>query len=218
KATLGTGFKSPSLYQLFAPATFYGPVGNEDLQPERSVAWDAGIEQEFLDGRLVLGALYFSDEFRNLIDYDYAEGYVNILEASSAGAELVLRARPSGSLELRAGYTLTDAKDETTGEALLRRPRHKFSAALSSDWARKGRLSVEILHLGRRDDLFWTGLATERVSLTACTLLNALASYDLASGLQVFARLDNVLDADYELVKGYGTPGFSLYAGFRLGH
>ncbi len=45
KATLGTGFKSPSLYQLFAPATSFGPVGNPLLRPERALGWDAGIEQ-----------------------------------------------------------------------------------------------------------------------------------------------------------------------------
>ena len=32
KATIGTGFKSPSLYQLYAPGTFWGPIGNADAQ------------------------------------------------------------------------------------------------------------------------------------------------------------------------------------------
>ena len=48
KATLGTGFKSPSLYQLYAPGTFWGPIGNERLKPEESRGWDAGIEQYLL--------------------------------------------------------------------------------------------------------------------------------------------------------------------------
>ena len=33
KATFGTGFKSPSLYQLYAPGTFWGPIGNAALKP-----------------------------------------------------------------------------------------------------------------------------------------------------------------------------------------
>ena len=53
KATLGTGFKSPSLYQLFAPATSFGPVGNPLLRPERALGWDAGIEQSLASGRAV---------------------------------------------------------------------------------------------------------------------------------------------------------------------
>ncbi len=218
KATLGTGFKSPSLYQLFAPATLFGPVGNEGLEPEKSVAWDAGIEQEFLRGRLILGALYFSNDFKNLIDYDFVDGYVNILEASTKGGEFFVRARPSEGLELRAGYTLTDAEDGTSGETLLRRPRHKFSAALSSNFARKGQLSVEMIHLGKREDLFWVGAVPERFTLRACTLVNAVASYDVLPHLQGFVRLDNVLNAEYELVKGFGTPGFAFYGGLRFGH
>jgi vitamin B12 transporter len=216
KATLGTGFKSPSLYQLFAPATPFGPVGNEGLEPEKSTAWDLGIEQDFLGDRLVLGALYFSNAFENLIDYDFVEGYINIGRASTEGGEFFLRARPSASLDFRAGYTLTKARDETSGESLLRRPRHKFSAAISSSITRKGRLSAELVYLGTREDLFWTGIEPERVVLAACTLVNAAASFDVMRHLQVFARLDNILDARYELVKGYGTPGFSLYGGLRL--
>ncbi len=42
--TLGTGFKSPSLYQLYAPGTIWGPIGNESLEPETSLGWDAGVE------------------------------------------------------------------------------------------------------------------------------------------------------------------------------
>jgi len=56
KATLGTGFKSPSLYQLFAPPTAWGPVGNIGLRPERVTGWDAGIEQDIVRDRLRVGA------------------------------------------------------------------------------------------------------------------------------------------------------------------
>ena len=51
KATLGTGFKAPSLYQLYAPPTAWGPIGNRDLEPEESAGWDAGIEQDLAGGR-----------------------------------------------------------------------------------------------------------------------------------------------------------------------
>ncbi len=216
KATLGSGFKSPSLYQLFAPETLFGPVGNEDLEPETSLAWDAGIEQEFLGGRVTLGALYFSSSFENLIDYDFVDGYVNIGKASTRGAEFHLTWRPSNGLNFKAGYTLTEAEDETSGEPLLRRPRHKLSAALSVALSGKGRLSAEAIHLGKREDLFWAGAEPERVILSACTLVNAVASYRLGPHFQIFARLDNLLNAKYELVKGYGTPGFSVSGGLRV--
>ncbi len=217
KASLGTGFKAPSLYQLYAPPTFYGPVGNEHLEPERTLGWDLGMEQRFLGGRLQLGALYFSNSFENLIDFTYTDGYLNVRKASARGAELFLRANPWKDLSLSAEYTRTEARDEDSGEYLLRRPRHKFALRVSTGFTAKGRVTADLLYIGEREDNFWVGYESTRVTLDSYFLINAAAAYDLLPSLQVFARLDNVLNQQYEVVKGYGTPGFSLYAGLRLG-
>ncbi|HSQ79118.1 MAG TPA: TonB-dependent receptor, partial [Candidatus Bathyarchaeia archaeon] len=61
KATLGSGFKSPSLYQLYAPATSFGPVGNLLLRPEHALGWDAGIEQTLAAGRAVVDVTWFEN-------------------------------------------------------------------------------------------------------------------------------------------------------------
>ena len=102
KATLGTGFKAPSLYQLFAPPTAWGPIGNRDLKPERTTGWDAGIEQELAGSRVRLGATLFGNRFRNLITFDPVLGYVNVGRARTRGAELSADVRPRKGLALRA--------------------------------------------------------------------------------------------------------------------
>jgi vitamin B12 transporter len=217
KASLGTGFKAPSLYQLYAPATLYGPIGNENLEPERTLGWDLGVEQEFLQGRLRLGALYFSNSFENLIDFTYTDGYLNLKKASTRGAELFLRANPWNDLFLSAEYTRTEAKDEESGEYLLRRPKHKLALRIGTGFAAKGHVTADLLYVGEREDNFWVGYEPTRVTLDSYLLINAAASYEILPFLQVFGRLDNLLDQRYEVVKGYGTPGFSAYAGLRLG-
>jgi vitamin B12 transporter len=217
KATLGSGYKAPSLYQLNAPATFFGPVGNQELESERCLGWDLGIEQGLWQDRFLLGALYFSNAYKNLIDYSYASGYINVGEASTKGMELFLRAFPAKSIRLSAEYTLTDARDEDTEEQLLRRPRHKLTAGLSFDLGSRAHAALRLNHVGRRDDNFWTGSAPERVELESYTLVNAAASYDILPQLRLFCRLDNLLNQEYELIKGFGTPGFSAYLGFRWG-
>ncbi|XPS41015.1 TonB-dependent receptor domain-containing protein [Aliarcobacter butzleri] len=44
----GTGYNVPTIYQLFEPAQDLGwgpsPVGNDDLQPEKTKGYDIGIE------------------------------------------------------------------------------------------------------------------------------------------------------------------------------
>lgn len=217
KASLGTGFRAPSLYQLYAPPTLYGPIGNENLEPERTLGWDLGVEQEFLQGRLRLGALYFSNSFENLIDFTYTDGYLNLKKASTRGAELFLRANPWNDLFLSAEYTRTEAKDEESGEYLLRRPKHKLALRIGTGFAAKGHVTADLLYVGAREDNFWVGYEPTRVTLDSYLLINAAASYEILPFLQVFGRVDNLLDQRYEVVKGYGTPGFSAYAGLRLG-
>jgi vitamin B12 transporter len=216
KGSIGTGFKSPSLYQLFAPATFYGPVGNADLEPAKSTGWDAGIEQPFFKGRIRFCATYFCHLYKNLIDFDYAFGYINIAEARSRGLELLLEASPLESLRFSAGYTLQKAIDVVTEEALLRRPRDHFQANLNFLLVEKINLDFSLKILGERDDMEFSRWTSRRVQMPSFTLFNAAASYDVLSHAQIFLRLENILNTEYEMIRGYGTPGFSFYGGFRV--
>jgi vitamin B12 transporter len=216
KASLGTAFKAPSLYQLYAPATFYGPVGNIELEAEESAGWDAGIEQSLLEGRLMLETIYFHNRFKNLISFDFLSGYMNIAEASTRGFELRLQARPVETLDVNAAYINTDAEDMATGEKLLRRPEHKFTVRMAWRPTSRADVNLGLIHVGRREDLFYQDSTSTRVVLDDYTLVNATASYQVFDTLRLFLRLDNLLGQEYEVVKGYATPGFSAFAGVKL--
>jgi vitamin B12 transporter len=217
KATLGTGFKSPSLYQLYAPGTIWGPIGNPDLRPETSTGWDAGVEQTLWGDRLSLGATYFHNDFRDLIQFDFLRGYTNTGQAEAKGWEAFASARPADGFLIQACYTRTDSRDEVTGLNLLRRPRDKFTAGLTAPVLPKTQLVLSLIAVGPRDDMAYIGYTASRVVLRGYTLLNAVISRDLGRLGRVFLRLDNILDQSYETVYGYGTARFSIYAGFSLG-
>ena len=216
KATLGTGFKSPSLYQLYAPGNIWGPIGNENLEPEETASWDMGIEQTLWDGKILLEGTFFSSRYKNLIDYDYTEGYINIAQVSSKGVEISLEFFPIENMALSVSYSHTVAKDLNTGEALLRRPKNKFAATLNFGILAKGRIVISLIHLGERDDMEWIDWIATKVRMTPFSLLNAVGSYDILPNIQLFLSLDNILDQRYELIKGYGTPGRSAYMGFKI--
>jgi vitamin B12 transporter len=216
KATYGTGFKSPSLYQLYAPANIWGPIGNANLKPEETTSWDLGIEQDLWDGKVRLGGTYFSSRFENLIEYDYTQGYINIAKASTKGLEMSLEWIPSEKIALSASYSHIKAKDLSTDEALLRRPTDKFTAHLNFGFLVKGHLVLSLVHLGSREDMEWIEWASTRVQMDPFTLFNAAVSWDILSDLQLYLRMENLLDQQYELIKGYGTPGFSVYLGFKI--
>ena len=48
------------------------------------------------------------------------------------------------------------------------------------------------------------------------TLVNVALSWDILPRIQLYLRVDNILDQQYELIKGYGTPGLSMYGGFKI--
>lgn len=216
KATLGTGFKSPSLYQLYAPPTFLGPVGNEDLKPEQSIGWDIGIEQYLVEGKILLGATYFKNDYKDLIQFDFSQGYTNIGSAESRGLEMYFQALPRAGVELNASYTRTEATDLDTDTSLLRRPKDKLSASIFYPIMKKANIRLSLIHIGEREDLDFSTWPASRVTLSEYTLLNAVFSYDLTLNAQAFLRLDNILNEEYEMIKGYGVPGFSVYGGIDL--
>jgi vitamin B12 transporter len=217
KATLGTGFKSPSLYQLYAPGTFWGPIGNAGLKPEESLGWDAGVEQMLLGGALTAGLTYFRDDFRNLIDYDFTRGYVNIGRARTRGVEIFAETKPADGVLGRLTYTSLDARDLDSGTALLRRPNARLTARLDVPFLRLFTAGVSAAWTGARHDKDFSEGTGRDVVLAPYLLVDASLSYSLGPAARLFVRLDNILDARYETVYGYGTARFSVYGGIKLG-
>ncbi|MFW6140620.1 MAG: TonB-dependent receptor plug domain-containing protein [Acidobacteriota bacterium] len=217
KATLGSGFKSPSLYQLYAPGTLWGPVGNTDLKPEKNLGWDAGVEQELFKGRFLIKATYFFNKFQDLIDFDYTQGYINIGKASSQGTEFLVKLVPVKDMSFTASHTWCRAVDDTTEQVLLRRPEHKASLKIYYDGLEKTHMTFSLLYTGERQDNFYKNGQTTRTALADYTLVNASISFDLFNYAQLFLKFDNILNTEYELIKGYASPGFSVYGGVKLG-
>jgi vitamin B12 transporter len=205
RGSIGTGFKAPTLFELFDP-TF----GNPNLKPEESTGWDAGFDQG-LFGRVVIGSVtYFRNNFTNLIQGDPLTFVsFNTGHAGTSGVETALKIVPVKPLELRLSYTFTDTKDKDTGEELLRRPRHKAAARADYDATEKLHLNASYLYVGRRQDV-------GSVTMPDYAVLNLAAAYKVTEKFSVFVRGDNMLNRHYEEIDGFGTPGISGYVGASI--
>ncbi|MDH7499198.1 MAG: TonB-dependent receptor, partial [candidate division NC10 bacterium] len=211
KGSYGTGFKAPTLYQL------YSQYGDRDLDPERSEGWDVGVEQALKGEIASLGATYFHNHFKDLIDFDAAlNRFVNVSRVRTKGVELFLRLRPLPDLSLLATYTRTDAEDRDTGLTLIRRPRNKYSLEASYHFLKRGNFTLSYRYVGKRFDYDYNTFPATRVALSKYALVNLAASYDLTPHFQIFGRVENLFDEDYEEISGYGTPGRSVFAGLKL--
>ncbi len=207
----GKGFKAPSLFQLFAPAGFFGPIGNSNLKPERSRGWDVGIDQRFWNERILLGATWFHNQFSNLIDFQFGTGYVNLTSARSAGLETYAEIRPLDFLTLRGTYTYTNTEDNQD-EQLRRRPRHKGSFDADIALTETAHFHVNVLVVGSRR---FSAFSIKR-KLSNYTVVNLAGDYRVTPWLTLYGRIDNAFDQEYEEVPGYGTSRVAGYGGFRL--
>lgn len=140
KSSIGTGFRAPTNYYLFANPTFSGaaaPNGkmiyaNPDLKPEKARAFDLGTEYHFTDGgnvkatyfitkttdliyqKVTKVATYTDPVINKVIDYEARQD--NTGTALARGIELAGEYPLTNWLSVRGSYAYTDAKitsDET---------------------------------------------------------------------------------------------------------
>jgi vitamin B12 transporter len=216
KATFGTGFKTPSLFNLYDP-TF----GNKDLDPEESTGWDLGFEQYFPDENIMLGLTYFSNQYKNLFGSDENFRTININEAETEGLEFYYSYIPVRQVELKLNYTYTKSVDKNpeldeSERRLLRRPDHKAGLRLNYKPVEKLSLNLEYIYTGLRKDKDFSSFPAALLDLDPYSLINIAGTYRLKEYLELYTRFENILDEDYEEVYGYGTAGFSVYGGIKF--
>ncbi len=211
RGSVGTGFKAPSLYQLFSE------YGNVDLQPEKSLGWDVGLEQMFAGGRGSAGAAWFANSFDDLLDFDPVNYvYLNIAEAESRGLEIFATMQVGENIDLAGSYTFTDTEDRTTGEELLRRARHKGGINANYKFLERGNLNLDLLYIGSRKDNDFSTWPASVVELDPYFLATLAGSWTFGDHFQLLGRVENLLDEEYETVWGYGTPGIGGYLGLKF--
>lgn len=208
RASWGEGFKAPTIFQT----TFFccgATEPNAELKAETSEAFDAGVEWLSSDGRFQLGATVFRQETENLIDFDFAiGGYLNIDEVESTGLELSGALALSDTLSLSLDYAYIDAEDGD-GNALPRLPEHSGDLTLS--YAPAGPFSGTVL-------LRYNGSETntDTTTLDSWLRVDVTGRYALSERVEVYGRIENLFDEDYQQILGYGTPGLSGSLGIRL--
>jgi len=217
----GEGIAQPGFAELFGFAANSGFVGNPRLLPERSRGYEAGLRYAGATASAEVTA--FSNRLRDEIVYsglaNFQYTYVNAPGTSRRrGIEVSSDWRPLPRLRLNGSYTLLDAREprldgESRTPQEVRRPRH--SASLSGDY-RAGYLTLggSLAYVGRRRDIDFDVFTPVR--LDDYLLAGARISYAVNRNIELFARVQNAFDSNYQDVVGYATPGRTVHAGLRL--
>ncbi|MEI8186360.1 MAG: TonB-dependent receptor [Chlorobiaceae bacterium] len=208
KFSYGTGFRAPSLYEL------YSPYGNTTLTAETSSGWDTGFEQKISE-RLKFGVTYFRMDFDNRIDFDLTTYQYEQMAGltKTYGVESFVEWKPVDPLLLTCNYTYTSTADPL-GNELLRRPKNKFGITGTDKLTQKVKVSTNMQWVGTSVDHGVEGKSTGQ--LPGYFLLNMTGSCQLSDHVELYVRLDNIFNEYYEEAWGYATPGRSAYAGIKV--
>jgi vitamin B12 transporter len=211
RGSVGTGFKAPSLVQL------YSSYGNRDLQSETSTGWDVGIDQDLIKDVLSTSIAYFHNDYDELITFNPSTFILeNINQATTQGLEVGATYDVSAALSARVAYTYTDTENKETAESLLRRPRNKSSLTLVYSPTERLRMQLQWRVYSARFDNDFSAYPPTRTALGGYAITDIALSYKLGDSTEVFGRVDNLFDKEYQDVLGFGTMGAAAYAGLRV--
>jgi outer membrane receptor protein involved in Fe transport len=227
RAAAGTGIRPPDVFEIAF-------TDNPSLKPERSKSVEIGVIQALAAGAIQLDATTFFNEYDNLIvsvgSLSNVSRYQtdNVSNARARGAELGAAWQHPNGVSARVAYTWLDTEIRavdnsalapspySVGDPLLRRPRH--SGAVTLGWTHeRGSLFAMIDARGEALDaepsFGPSGGLYENPGRTVADLGGTLR---LVRSVEVFARVLNVLDREYEEVLGFPSPGRTAFVGVRV--
>ena len=209
-ASYGEGYRAPSLFQLFD-----GFSGNPDLQPEDSRNYDFGMEFGNRAGLFLFDVTLFQRDIDNQIEFDNATfRYFNTESVRARGVEMEATLRPTDRLEVLAAYTILDTQLRSgldNGNEQGRRP--GTALTLSVDW------ETPLAGLTVGGDLRAVGDSFDTnnnsVRLAPYEVVTLRASLPLGEHLEIFGRVENLFDTDYQTAFGFNTPPRGFFGGLR---
>ena len=202
----GTAFKAPTFNELYFPG-----FGNPNLSPEESRSGELGLSGSA--GVARWGLNVYQSEVDDLISFDAALfAPNNIGSARIRGLEATLQTTIEDVL-LSGSLTLLDPRNRDTGanfgNQLPRRPRQVLRLDADRDFGAYS-LGMTVRAEGPRyDDLANT------VRLGGFTTVDLRAAYRVTDQFSVEARIENLLDKDYQTADTFNQPGLGGFLTLR---
>ncbi len=206
--SMGTAFRVPTLEQV------YGPYGDVKLAPESNKNRELGVS--YTTSKRSFTAVVYRNDISNMISSSQTLAtcsagwfcYYNVGQASIKGVTLSGTQR-MGAYEMRASLDALDPVDSMTGKTLSLRARKNLMLAVDRHMA-AWQLGGELQAVAERFDN-----AANTIVLPGYVRLNLTASTPLAKDWRLVMRIDNALDAQYQQVGQYATPGRGFFASLQ---
>ena len=237
RAHVGNGYRAPSLFERFGTSFFGGffsPLGDPRLRPERSLAFDMGIDQSLADNRLRVTGTYFYSRLQEVIGFDFSGainpqsdpfgrffGYLNTSGGLARGLELSATASPTRMLDIFVSYTYTNSDQrapQVSGSGVISSlviPDHQFAAVVTQRIGGRAFVSFDL----SATSAYLAPVFPLVYRFKSLIKADVGASYEIPlterQRLRLFGYVDNLLDRE-NFESGFRTPGRTGRAGASL--
>ena len=211
-ANISSGYKTPSLYQLFSE------YGNKNLKPEVSLNTEVGLQHLFdnknIKTQLVLFARSVQDvHFFYFNSSTFQAQYINQDKQKDYGVEFEASFKLSKNTTLKTYYTAVDGNintkksngKDTSYSNLLRRPKNSLGINLSTKFSKNLSFTTNLNWFGPRSDAYYnsTTFKTDYVTLTGYALLDVYVEYAFNKhNLKAFVNARNITNTTYTEISG----------------
>jgi vitamin B12 transporter len=216
KVNYSTGFRAPSIYELYAkPIPDWGFLGgNTNLRSEKARTWDFGFLQSFRENKYSLSATIFKSIIKDKIDYvtntaTWESTYENTPGKTIAyGVELGAKAKLVNQIVIGANYTYTKSKNPKTGRQTARIPLRVYTGYITfSTPDNKILATLNGRYIGTRFDDDANVHQTGKYAVFDFTTL-----YKPTKNIEASLSIKNIFNKFYEEVYGYSTLPRSVFA------
>ena len=216
-ARIATGYKVPSGqdYAFLDPSVAPG-----SLLPEESESIEFGLKQQIGENSQI-NISYFETDLDNLVDGRFSfvtfTSFPTVVDTEIRGTEIEFRTSPLDGLELYANYTWLDTVitrgllgfgANRPGDRLPRRPTHSLSGGIL--------LEGDRWNAGLEVNGAYSRLDSGNVPLEDYTVARIFGNFALNDSVEVYGRVENVFDEQFETVRSFAAPGTGAYIGCRV--
>jgi vitamin B12 transporter len=218
---ISSGFKAPSLYQVYSEYHIPDTLG--ELNPEKSLSFEGGVQ--YYKNNVNLRAVYFSRTVKdNIVFYSsgaplYNNYYINADKQKDKGFELEASV-DFGKVTLNANYVNIDGKIETkTGTKdttffnFYRRPRQTINLNVGIELCKNWNMNIGVQSISKRYEAQFNAAPIE---MPAYYVWNLYSTYSITKNIKAFVDLKNITDEKYSEVYGYNSRRFNFMAGVNL--
>ena len=214
--SIATGFKAPTLYQL------YSDYGNTNLMPEKSTTYEAGVQQKHKN--ITTRIVYFYRNIKDGIDFDNnLFQYFNITSQKVQGIEFETKIIAVKNLSITANYTYLKPTEQSQSRItfkdssysyLVKRPANSFNITAGYQFQNGLYINLSGKYAGKHYDV--GDYQEADILLDKYFLLGAYAEYKFKKFIKIFVNAQNIFNKKFFDIRGYNSIPFLINSGITF--